>query len=174
LSIRVFLAGSIAKGLVGRCSDKAAGFFDLIVTMKAALSRPYEVAFHKRHGYVYARVTATELSGQVVYDFLSDILAEAANIRFRRILIDRDIAEPPPDNGEALRAWNHFLSLVTGHRIAIFNRHPAIHDQLCRRLCLIDKSPSAIRIFDQMPAARAWLTRGPIPPHVAVPRAFHA
>src|SRR5437762_1783709 len=121
------------------------------------MGRDSELEFENREGYLYARVRAKRLTGQIVYDFLSDILTEAAKKRRHRILIDRDIPLAPPAKGEAREAWDRFVSIVEGHRIAIYNRHPKIESELRERLSFIDKSQSTIRIFDKMTAARAWV-----------------
>lgn len=127
---------------------------------------PYEITFEERESYLYARVEASQLTGQIIYDFLTDILMEARRCRRRRILLERDIRVPPPE-GEAQRAWNYFLEVVQGQRIAIYNPHPEITDSLRQRLTLLEKSPSHVRLFDQMPAAHEWVACGPVPDYNA-------
>jgi len=122
--------------------------------------KSFELTFERRDNYLYARVEADQIDRQLVLDYLSEVIDEAAQARLRRIMIDRVIAFPPPN-------WHDILAILTFHRVAILNRFPAITAELQSTLEVPAHPQLDIKVFEDHDEAERWLLAAE-PPEVVV------
>jgi len=53
-------------------------------------SIPYDLTLEERQGYLYACIKVTELDRNIALDCLAEIVARCADIRCKRMLVERD------------------------------------------------------------------------------------
>lgn len=128
-----------------------------VVKMKRRLNAPYELQFERRKGYVYARISAPSIDRSTALDYLSEIADECANVKCKRLMIERDIPSMMSD-GELYNTMDDFVRLSSGLRIAFVNPHRSLNDAMRKIIRYGAGKGADIEYFDSVDEAEKWLT----------------
>ena len=125
------------------------------------MNNPYKITFEDRGGYLYAHVSASYVDRAIILGILADLTAKCADLSQRRLLVERDIPafmrkEEDPE------LWNIFIEKITGLKIALVNRHPAISSGLKNSFSDLEVK-SEFGVFDDADEAERWLVSGDLP-----------
>src|SRR4051794_1227840 len=90
---------------------------------------PYELTFEERPGYLYARVTAENMTGYDARVYLTQITEEAARLGQQRIMVDRRIPMML-DAGTLFFAIKDLIDRIHGTRLVFVNPYPELDDDM--------------------------------------------
>jgi len=85
-------------------------------------SIPYDLTLEERQGYLYACIKVTELDRNIALDCLAEIVARCADIRCKRMLVERD-APAGLDDTDFLISMTDLVRMSAGVKIAFVNKH---------------------------------------------------
>jgi hypothetical protein len=121
------------------------------------LQKPYSLIFDERPEYLYARVTGERMTLDIARSYLKDILDECRELKYHRLMIERDVPEQLPTTKFPQLAKDFVRLGITDLRIAFVDRR--IDD-----LGLIRFAAAAtralginVRVYRGRPEARRWL-----------------
>jgi len=124
--------------------------------MAIALSKPYELVFEERPGYLYARITAPRVKPGMAFSWLADVADKCADVCCERLLVERDIPEPPTSH--ALVAINQFVGMRDGQPVAFVNPHDGLVGETLRTQIEAGATLGArVAYFEDIPTAEEWL-----------------
>ena len=105
--------------------------------------------FDNRKDYLYAELDCAALTASEALDAMSEIMAEAARVRCKKIMVKCNVASFESDTA-LLQSMLELATMRSGSKIAFVecqnskHEHPSISDEF--------------KLFDESSDAAAWLT----------------
>ena len=116
----------------------------------------YSVEFEDRSTYAFARISAPKIDREMAFSYLSEIVMKCADIRRKKLLLERDIPGLMNDSDMSL-AMAKLLSMGSGMKIAILNRNPGLGEALEKAMNSACTSDSNCGYFNDFEEAERWL-----------------
>ena len=127
-----------------------------------SLQLNYKLTFDVRPAYLYARIEAPAIDRETSFGYLSDIALKCADLRMKKLLIDRRIPEVlGKEHAESVLA--EYVRLSSGMVIALVNKRAALNEPLEYFVGQLPSSDASFKVFDTIKAAEKWLVAQPIP-----------
>jgi hypothetical protein len=127
-----------------------------------ANSKLYKVHVEDRGNYAYARISAPTITRSMALMYLGEIVYACAEMRQKRLLLDRDIPDVMPDN-DMLDVMKEFVRMGSGMRVALVNKHVPITDSLRRAMSVGAEKGADFNYFSDLEEAKQWLMREMLP-----------
>jgi hypothetical protein len=87
--------------------------------------KPYHLTFDRRQEYLYARIAAPAIDRTVALDYFAEVAHECANVRCKKLLIERDIPSVLPED-LMLKTMKEYVRMSEGVKVAFVNPHQTI------------------------------------------------
>jgi hypothetical protein len=94
--------------------------------------------------------------------YLGEIVYACAEMRQKRLLIDRDIPDVMPDS-DMLDVMTEFVRMGSGMRVALVNQHVPITDSLRHAMSVGAEKGADFNYFAELEEAKQWLMREMLP-----------
>lgn len=121
----------------------------------------YRLTFDVRKGYLYARVEATAIDRQTSLEYLSEISLKCADLRMKRLLLERDIPVILDDSGMD-SIIGEYIRLSAGVTIAMVNRFTKLNTSTEYIIQQLNARGAHFKYFDNVREAEEWLVAQPI------------
>jgi len=118
--------------------------------------KQYELIFEERSGYLYANVKADSITQEIAMAYLNEVMGRCRNLKFARLLIERDIPEMLPD-GTLFFVASEFQQMNAGVRVAFVNKHVENDDALEFAVRVGMNRGADYGVFDNESDAERWL-----------------
>ena len=127
-----------------------------------SLQTNYKLTFDVRTSYLFARIEAPSIDRETSLGYLSEIALKCADLRMKKLLIDRRIPEVlgKEHTGSVLA---EYVRLSAGMVIALVNKRADINEPLDHFVGKLPSSGASFKVFDTIKAAEKWLVAQPIP-----------
>ena len=128
----------------------------LLVFLMNGANSPFELTFEKRPNYLFARVNADTISGDVALQYLSDIANECSQSGYDKVLIVRDIPAML-DTGTLFFTTGEFLEMIGPTQVAFVNPHSSIQQSMDFAIMIGTNRGANYRLFEDEAEAEKWL-----------------
>lgn len=122
----------------------------------------YKLTFEVRDAYVYARIEAPAIDRTTSLEYLSEISLKCADLRMKKLLLERDIPVILDDSGMD-SIIGEYIRLSTGVTIALVNRYADLNGSTEYIIERLNARGAHFKYFDNVDAAEKWLVAQPIP-----------
>jgi hypothetical protein len=119
---------------------------------------PFDLSFEDRKHYAYAQIKAANIDRAMAFTYLGDVVLMCADIKQKKLLIERDIPILMNDDDMA-QALAKLLLMGSGMKIAILNKNRSIGKELKRAVGQVCGKDSHCKYFNSLKAAERWLLR---------------
>jgi hypothetical protein len=116
----------------------------------------YELTFDERPGYLFAHITASQMTAEMALSYLSRIAARATVLHSTRVAIERDVPVMLPP-GDLFFTTAKFLEMIRGVRVAFINPHAAIEDEMRFAIMIGTNRGADYKVVNSVAAAEEWL-----------------
>jgi len=122
--------------------------------------KPYTLVFDERPQYLYAQVRCDTISPEIASDYLNDILNECRELRYERLMIERDIPVRLSTAKLPMLASEFAKMGLEGLKIAFVDKR--INNLSLMRLVAgtTRRLGINVRVYRNRPEARRWLLYG--------------
>jgi hypothetical protein len=121
-------------------------------------TKPYQITFSERPGYLYANLQGDKISVEIIRDYIADIVEKSNETGLRKILLYRDVPVVLSD-GEVFRTVNDSLRALSGKQLALVNPHEDIHAIIEFGVTVAQNRGGNYRSFANVAEAEAWLLK---------------
>jgi hypothetical protein len=120
-------------------------------------AKSYSVEFDERPQYLYALVRAERVSFEMARNYLKEVLEECRELKYSKLMIERDIPERLPTSTYPLLAADFVKMGISDLKIAFVD--PRIDDLGLLRFAAAATRALGInvRVYRSRPEARRWL-----------------
>jgi hypothetical protein len=120
--------------------------------------REYTITFEHRPQYLYAYIKGDADSYDISRAYWSEISAECAKHKVKKLLVDEDLAEPINSVSEVFQgaAERTFMGL-SGLKIAFVDRHPDHREQNLFGELVATNRGLFCKVFDDVQEGEKWL-----------------
>jgi hypothetical protein len=116
----------------------------------------YQLAFEDRKGYLYAHVTADEISEETALEYLATAIDRCRQTNNSRLMIFRDVPVMLT-TGSLFFVAKRFHELTEGIKVAFVSPHPLLLEELDFAAMVGTNRGAEYRAFGDPDAAEAWL-----------------
>ena len=120
--------------------------------------KPYQLRIEDRERYLYAYVKAESMTGETALDYFGKIAAEAARLRRRRVLLERDIPVML-SAGPLFFATQEFIGLFKGKRVVFVNPYPELDPDMELSVTIATNRGAEHNVVRDIDTAEKWLLR---------------
>jgi len=123
-------------------------------------AKSYSIEFDERPHYLYAMVRAERVSFEMARNYLREVLDECRELKYSRLMIERDIPERLPTSTYPLLAADFVRLGISDLKIA-FVDHRIDDIGLLRFAAAATRALGInVRVYRSRPEARRWLLYG--------------
>jgi hypothetical protein len=122
-------------------------------------TRPYDLRFEERPGYLFASVSAPTIDRSMALDYLHQVADKASASMHTRIMIERNIPVMLPD-ADLFFTTQDFLKMVGNKRVAFVNRHAKIRPEMDFAMLIGTNRGANYKLFADTASAEEWLMAG--------------
>ena len=119
-------------------------------------SRPYQLLFEERPGYLHVQVYLKTMTVEITREYLTEIAEKCTELNCKRLLFECDVPGIMPA-GSVFEVTTHFLSLMSGRRVAIVDPRTGITEALEFGVLIANNRGALFQLFNNTADAEAWL-----------------
>jgi len=118
--------------------------------------KQYELTFEERPRYLYAYIKADEMTTQMSFSYLSEIVEKCAALDLKAVLIYRDVpavVEP----ASIFFSMQDETELLKGLKLALVTPHPSTEEALNFAILVSNNRGAQFKLHKTIEAAEEWL-----------------
>src|SRR4029077_6336709 len=118
-------------------------------------TKPYELTFEERDGYLYARIKADTMNREMALAYLGEIADKCAELNCRLLILERDVPVMLP-SGDLFFTTQDFMNMMKGRRVAFVNPHSTIENHMDFAITIGTNRGADFALHNTVAAAEKW------------------
>jgi hypothetical protein len=122
----------------------------------ARANEQYQLTFEERPGYLYANVTATNITTELARSYLAEVAARCRESHHTRLILKRDIPAML-ETGDLFFTSGYFSTIMLGITVAFVNPHANVKNDFDFAITVSQNRGALFSVHATVTDAEQWL-----------------